>query len=314
MIVVGGESLVDLVPVHSGVDGALTALSPRIGGGPLNTAIGAGRLGAEVAFLSRISTDVYGEAVVERLRLSNVDTSLVQSGEQPTTLASVAVGRDGAARYTFYIENTADRLLADPGPLPRRCTVLSLGTLGMVLEPGASAYEAVLRREAARGIVTVLDPNIRAELIADPHAYRERFAGWLPHVSVLKVSEEDTAWLTGGTAPLDAAAEWLRSGPSAVLLTRGAGGMVALTRTGDPVHVPAETVPVADTIGAGDTVHAGLLVRLANTGVRQAHDVAALDGDWWRHTLRYAASAAAITVARDGAQPPWRGELPHVVT
>lgn len=303
MIVVGGEALVDLVPQFdvppsAQSDVELAPLVPHLGGGPFNTAVGAGRLGAEVSFLSRVSTDQFGELLLARLRESGVHTGLVQRGDEPTMLAVVEL-RDGAATYTFHVG--ADRLIADPGPL--HASVLALGTLGMILEPGATVYESVLRREAAAGALTVLDPNIRAQLIPDADAYRARFESWLPDVRVLKVSEEDAAWLSGGHGGVhgrDAARSWLRHGPEAVVLTRGADGLVGLTRDAE-IEVPSGRVPVADTIGAGDTVHAALLARLARGGT--------LDRAWWEWTLRYASAAAAVTVSRVGADPPWAGEL-----
>lgn len=236
------------------MDGGLRALLPRLGGGPYNVALAAGRLGVPAAFLSRVSTDRFGEAMVERLHASDVDTSLLQRGDEPTTLAVVALDAKGAAHYTFYVEGTADRLVADPGALPKQVTALSLGTLGMVLEPGASAYEAMLRREAARGVLTVLDPNIREALITDPAAYRARFASWLPDVRLLKISDDDTAWLTEGADPVAAAKTWVESGVDAVVLTRGADGVAVITAAGEVAHVPSRKVTVVDTIGAGDTV------------------------------------------------------------
>ncbi|MEU7789488.1 carbohydrate kinase [Amycolatopsis sp. NPDC049159] len=309
MIVVGGEALVDLVPgdpLDSTVDGGLRALLPRLGGGPYNVALAAGRLGVPASFLSRVSTDRFGDAMVERLHASGVDTSLLQRGDEPTTLAVVALDAKGAARYTFYVEGTADRLVADPGPLPERVTALSLGTLGMVLEPGASAYEAMLRREAARGVLTVLDPNIREALITDPAAYRARFTSWLPDVRLLKISDDDAAWLTGGADPLAAAKTWVESGVDAVVLTRGADGVAVITAAGELAHVPARKVTVVDTIGAGDTVQGALLAWLHT---REVTDLASLDAEAWREALGFAAKAASITVSRSGAEPPTSADM-----
>ncbi|NBH11242.1 carbohydrate kinase [Amycolatopsis sp. SID8362] len=309
MIVVGGEALVDLVPgdpLDSTMDGGLRALLPRLGGGPYNVALAAGRLGVPAAFLSRVSTDRFGDAMVERLHGSGVDTALLQRGDEPTTLAVVALDAKGAARYTFYVEGTADRLVADPGPLPENVTALSLGTLGMVLEPGASVYEAMLRREAARGVLTVLDPNIREALITDPAAYRARFASWLPDVRLLKISDDDAAWLTGGADPLAAAKTWVESGVDAVVLTRGADGLAVITAAGELAHVPSRKVEVVDTIGAGDTVQGALLAWLHT---RQVADLASLDADAWRDALAFAAKAASITVSRSGAEPPTSADM-----
>lgn len=292
------------------MDGGLRALLPRLGGGPYNVALAAGRLGVPAAFLSRVSTDRFGDAMVERLHASDVDTSLLQRGDEPTTLAVVALDAKGAARYTFYVEGTADRLVADPGPLPENVTALSLGTLGMVLEPGASAYEAMLRREAARGVLTVLDPNIREALITDPAAYRARFTSWLPDVRLLKISDDDAAWLTEGADPVAAAKTWIESGVDAVVLTRGADGVAVITAAGELAHVPSRKVAVVDTIGAGDTVQGALLAWLHT---REVADLASLDAGAWREALAFAAKAASITVSRSGAEPPTSAEMASAV-
>ncbi|MET9701302.1 carbohydrate kinase [Streptomyces sp. NPDC006529] len=296
MIVVAGEALIDLVPVAQPPG----ALVPRAGGGPYNTALALGRLGAEVAFCSRVSTDGFGEMLLAGLRAAGVDLAPVQRGPEPTTLAVPSLAPDGSAAYGFYVEGTADRLFTLPDALPAGARALALGTCSLVLEPGASAYEALLRRESARGLLTLLDPNVRPALIADPAAYRARFLSWLPYVRLLKLSEEDAAWLGGRPE------EWLAAGPSAVVLTRGAAGLSAWTRDGGRFSVPGLGVAVADTIGAGDTVNAALLHRLA--GGPQAWDGSGAPVDW-PGVLAYAARAAALTCTRAGAEPPYAAEL-----
>ncbi|HJQ46644.1 MAG TPA: carbohydrate kinase [Amycolatopsis sp.] len=305
MIVVGGEALVDLVPGESTVDGGLTTLVPRLGGGPYNVALAAGRLGAPTAFLSRLSRDRFGQAMRQRLAASHVDMSLLQSGAEPTTLAVVTLDDGGAASYAFYTEGTADRLVADPGPLPAAVSVLCVGTLGMALEPGASTYETVLRRESARGVLTALDPNIRADLISDAAVYRRRFRSWLPDVRLLKLSDDDAAWLTGDTDPDAAAINWLDAGVDAVVLTRGAAGLAVHTGKGD-VFVPSAPARVVDTIGAGDTVQGALLAWLHQHDVRMITELNVAD---WREVLTFAAKAAAVTVSRSGAEPPTAAEM-----
>lgn len=303
MIVVGGEALVDLVPDPSTVDGELGPLLPRLGGGPYNVAVALGRLGVPAAFISRLSTDQFGDALLDRLIDSGVDVGGVQRGGEPTTLAVVGLGADGSARYSFHVEGTADRLVADPGPLDSRATALALGTLSLVLEPGASAYEAMMRREAGRGLFVSLDPNIRAALIPDPDAYRARFRSWLPQVSLLKLSVEDADWL-GGDVP-----GWLGQGPEAVLLTHGGEGLEIRTAAGLSVRVPATRVDVVDTIGAGDTVHAAILGWLAQRGALSREAVRALTEAEWAQGLEFAGRAAALTCSRAGAEPPYAAEL-----
>lgn len=310
MIVVAGEALVDLVPDTATTGRGLPLLVPRLGGGPYNVAVAAGRLGAPTSFLSRISTDPFGAALLARLRAAGVSTSLVQRGPEPTTLAVVGLAGDGSAQYTFHTHGTADRRFADPGALPAQTSLLSLGTLSLVLEPGASGYEAVLHRQAAAGTLTVLDPNIRANLIDDPAGYRKRFASWLPLLGVLKVSEEDARWLAEQPAGdlLPVLRDWQQAGPAAVVLTSGGDGLTAVTAAG-VVHVPAAPATMVDTIGAGDTVHGALLAWLHRAGVESVAAVRALPPLEWAAALSFAAAAAAVTVSRPGAEPPFGAEM-----
>ncbi|MEV5980331.1 carbohydrate kinase [Streptomyces sp. NPDC052114] len=309
MIVVAGEALIDLVPQGApdapGAGGGtgLPALAPRLGGGPYNTAVALGRLGSPVAFCSRVSRDAFGEALLGGLRAAGVDTAYVERGPEPTTLAVASIGADGSAGYSFYVEGTADRLFEAPDHLPDGVRAMSFGTCSLVLEPGASAYEDLMRRAAAQGICTALDPNVRAGLIPDADAYRARFKSWLPSVSLLKLSREDADWL-GGTPH-----EWLAAGPAAVVVTRGGDGLSLYTRGGAQVHVPGEHVDVVDTIGAGDTVNAALLHGLAAREALSAGALADLADATATEVLRFAARAAALTCSRAGAEPPYAAEL-----
>ncbi|MBW8793115.1 MAG: carbohydrate kinase [Streptomyces sp.] len=300
MIVVAGEALIDLVPQGTG---ALAALQPALGGGPYNTAVALGRLGSPTAFCSRASRDAFGEALLDGLRRAGVDVSLVERGPEPTTLAAATIDPRGSASYSFYVEGTADRLFTTPAGLPATTRAVSFGTLSLVLEPGASAYEELMRDAAGQGLFTALDPNIRAGLIADPDAYRARFKSWLPSVTLLKLSEEDAAWL-GGTPH-----EWLAAGPAAVVITHGGDGLSAFTRDGTVYAVPGEEVAVVDTIGAGDTVNAALLHGLAAQDALSAEALLGLGADGWTRLLRFAARAAAVTCSRAGAEPPYASEL-----
>lgn len=293
-VVVCGEGLVDLVPVGEN-------FSPKLGGGPFNVAIALGRLGSDVGFVSRLSLDAFGDRMIDSLAASNVDTTGVERGPEPTTLAVVNLAADGGARYSFYLEGTADRQFALP-KLPS-ARAFSFGTLSLVLEPGASAYEAMLQEAHSRGRLTMVDPNIRPAVISDPDAYRRRFRSWLPAIDILKVSDDDAKWL----GSVDGA-EWLDEGVGAVLLTRGGDGLRLITKELD-VSVPAPAVDVADTIGAGDTVHGALLAYLDRHDALDAAVVRGFSEADWSAALTFAARAAAVTVSRPGADPPWSREL-----
>ncbi|MEU6142174.1 carbohydrate kinase [Streptomyces sp. NPDC047081] len=303
MIVVAGEALIDLVPQGTG---ALAGLQPALGGGPYNTAVALGRLGSPTAFCSRTSRDAFGEALLDGLRRAGVDVSAVQRGAEPTTLAVATLDGNGSASYSFYVDGTADRLFTAPEALPAETRAVSFGTCSLVLEPGATAYEGLLRTAAAQGVFTALDPNVRAGLIPDADAYRARFGSWLPSVSLLKLSEEDAQWL-GGT-PRD----WLAAGPAAVVITHGGDGLTAFVRGGAVYPVPGEKVDVVDTIGAGDTVNAALLHGLSTWDALSEEALLDLGTDGWTRLLRFAARAAAITCSRAGAEPPYASEVGEV--
>nr|WP_064571316.1 carbohydrate kinase [Gordonia sp. LAM0048] len=310
-IVVCGESLVDVVQQggsrHEANRGGLAPLQPALGGGPFNVAITLGRLGSAVSLLSAVSTDTYGDAIVDALRAAGVGTALVQRRDEPTSLALATIADDGSARYSFYVEGTADRAVTDPGALPPTVAAVTFGTLSLVLEPGATVYENLMRRCRAEGRVVVLDPNIRPAVIDDPDDYRRRFRSWMSSVDLVKLSDEDAAWLGDGPAG-SSAADWLGDGVAAVVTTAGASGITVRTAVGEAT-APAPSVDVVDTIGAGDSVLGGLVHHLDRHGRLSPDAVRSLTVEEWREAAEFAAHVAAVTVSRPGADPPWAGEL-----
>lgn len=310
-IVVCGEALVDVVQQggsgHEVARGSLAPLQPALGGGPFNVAITLGRLGSAVSLLSAVSTDTYGDAIVDALRAAGVGTALVQRRDEPTSLALATIADDGSARYSFYVEGTADRAVTDPGALPPTVAAVTFGTLSLVLQPGATVYENLMRRCRAEGRVVVLDPNIRPAVIDDPDDYRRRFRGWMSSVDLIKLSDEDAAWLGEGPAG-STAADWLDDGVAAVVTTAGASGITVRGAAGE-VTAPAPSVDVVDTIGAGDSVLGGLVHHLDRHGRLSPDAVRSLTAEQWREAAEFAAHVAAVTVSRPGADPPWAGEL-----
>ena len=148
-------------PTASGQDGYV----PHVGGAVFNTAIALGRLDAQTGMLTGLSTDLFGQQLLASLHANHVDTSLLVASDRPTTLAFVQL-TDGHASYTFYDENSAGRMLdrADMPMLPDEVSTLYFSGISLVFEPGAEAYAALLKREAAARVV-MLDPNIRPGFI-----------------------------------------------------------------------------------------------------------------------------------------------------
>src|SRR3954469_20737069 len=305
MILVAGEALYDLVV------GGEDVVRAHPGGGPFNTARTVARLGEPVAFLSRLSTDRFGTTMERMLSEDGVGLGALVRTDEPTTLALAELDPAGNARYRFYTRGTSAPGLPTEGALPALppgaapaarpppADVVHAGTLGLVLEPMAEALEAVVERLAQSGALVVVDPNCRPAAIGDPDAYRARLDRVLAHADVVKVSEEDLAWL--GAAPR----HLLDLGPAVVVLTRGAAGATVVTRENE-IAVPPRPARVVDTIGAGDAFGGGLVAWWHDRGLGRE---ALSDLDTVVEAARYGSVVASLTCERAGASPPYRDEL-----
>ncbi|WP_347310420.1 carbohydrate kinase family protein [Defluviimonas sp. SAOS-178_SWC] len=307
MILSCGEALIDMLPRQS-ADGE-DAFAPYAGGAVFNTAIALGRLGAPSGFLSGISTDLFGEVLIAALDASGVDTALTIRSARPTTMAFVKL-TDGQASYAFYDENTAGRMITpdDLPALPGTVEALFFGGISLMVEPGGATYEALMEREAGSGRVMMIDPNIRPSFISDEAAYRARIARMIGLADIVKLSDEDLRWLEGSHGIAAGASAILAKGPKIVFVTEGAAGAHAFTAA-HSVFVPARKVDVVDTVGAGDTFNAGVLAALHKAGLLTRAGVAAPSEEALRAALTLGTRAAAITVSRAGANPPWAEEI-----
>ena len=307
MILSCGEALIDMLPRDTAA--GEPAFAPYAGGAVFNTAIALGRLGAPSGFFTGLSTDLFGQSLDQTLAASDVDTALCARSARPTTLAFVRLV-NGQATYAFYDENTAGRLLSveDLPDLPASIDTLFFGGISLVNDPAATAYETLQARANAAGRVTMIDPNVRPGFIQDAEAYRARIDRMITAADIVKLSDEDLHWLYGDGHPDDLARAILAKGPRVVFITEGAKGARAVTATQDR-FIAATKVTVADTVGAGDTFNAGVLAALHLHGSLTKAGVAALPDSTLDAALTLGTRAAAITVSRPGANPPWAREL-----
>lgn len=298
-VLVVGEALVDVVRRADG------RVDESPGGSPANVALALGRLGQEVALVTRLGADEHGERVRGWLRGSGVE--VVASVGARTATATASLDASGSATYEFDL----DWSLAGMGSeLPASASIVHAGSIAALLDPGASDVARLVRAMRETALVTY-DPNVRPALLPDREDARGRIEEWVALADVVKASEEDLEWLYPGADPVEAAAAWLAAGPAVVVVTLGGGGAVAVTRA-DAVRVAAVRVDVVDTVGAGDTFMAALIDGLVRSGRVGAGGRAALSevgAEELEQLLASAARAAAITVSRSGADPPSRAEL-----
>jgi len=299
MILCAGEALIDMLPRQTALGEA--TFMPCTGGAALNMAVALARLDTPVSLFTGLSTDMFGNQLRATLAAAGVGDRAATS-DRPTTLAFVELV-DGSARYAFFDENTAGRMLtADDLPALDDVQAVALGGISLAVEPCADAFETLCTRAAPNKLV-MIDPNIRPLFISDEARYRARLTRMMAVADIVKLSDEDLDWWNGGD--IDAL---LASGPKMLVMTKGPEGAVAIRASG-MVSVPATRVNVVDTIGAGDTFNAGFMAGLSDANALSKAALATLSDDTLRNALTLGVQAAGITVSRAGANPPHRSEL-----
>ncbi len=292
-----GEVLIDLIPRGD----KKVAI---VGGGPANTAKALALLGFDSYFIDGISTDAYGQKAKAELLYDGVNLKYAHFTDKPTCTADVSLDAEGVASYVFTIDGSATFDFSHdwlPDPLEIKPAVLQIGTLATIVEPAASIlHEWALK--VAEVAPVVFDPNIRSSVMSDRDKYQAAVAKWTAISAVIKVSEDDLAWLFPERDQLDVAAQWLGEGAALVIITKGSYGLIGITAQGS-VTVPGVKVEVADTVGAGDTVGAIVVEAIVERGLASLH------GEVLREVLTRAAKAASITCSRAGANPPTRAEI-----
>ena len=284
-----------------------------IGGSSLNVATATSRLGQDTAFLGQVSNDMFGSRLLDHMTDNGIQSNLVLRSDAPTTLAFVEE-RDGQAHFSFIGNRAADTLY-DPQPrpvLPADVRFMQFGSISLLTDPTSASITEIIgkhRSSLNHNVTVVFDPNCRPALTPDLDGYRRKLKTWLRLAHLVKVSDQDLGWLEPGRDLHEVAYEWIALGPTVVIVTRGERGSV-LYRTGHaPLEVPTPRVQVVDTVGAGDTYTAGLMVGLLEHGHERAEQLATHSDETLLNVMRFAAASAAINCTRAGANPPVRLEV-----
>ncbi|MEU5870822.1 carbohydrate kinase [Glycomyces sp. NPDC047369] len=304
MIGVVGEALIDLKAAED--DPRRPVAHP--GGSPMNTAVTLGRLGSKTAFLGRLSADAFGRLLRAHLAEAGVDLRWAVAAAEPTSLALVSVDPGGAASYTFHLHGTADwQWSPEELPVAPGLDAVHAGSLALALGPGGPVVADWLAG-LSKSTTVSLDPNVRLELLGDRESYRRLVERWLGFSAIVKVSDEDLAWIWPGADPDRLAREWIAQGRRLVVVTRGGEGSLVHCG-GERFAVPAHPTDLVDTVGAGDSFSGALLDRLDRIGRLAPDGLARLRPDEARSAVEFASKVAAVTCSRPGADPPWRSEV-----
>jgi fructokinase len=289
-----GESLIDIVGTEE-----------HVGGSPLNVAVGLGRLGRDVDFLTRIGDDPYGRRITEYANAAGVQLVSGSQTAERTATARATVAEDGSAEYEFDLDWQLSGTPMVAPPL-----LVHTGSIAAVQEPGCLAVAALVDAYHLSATVS-FDPNVRPSLIADRELARQRIEHLVERSDIVKVSEEDLYWLDPDRSPEQIARIWLALGPALVVVTMADQGAMAVCAAGE-ARVPTRAVQVVDTVGAGDSFTVGLLDSLWGLGLLGAPRRAELAGigiDALTAVLEAGSATAALTVGRAGADLPDRAAL-----
>ena len=307
--VVCGETLIDLIQADEQPEGFLSSSwSAMSAGGPMNSAVALGDLGADVHFLGRLSRDAFGAQLRGHIDSAGVALDLATESSQATSLAVVSLDDEGKASYTFHFSDTANFGWEDADlPTLVRGDWLHIASLACVVSPGSDVL-----LDWVHGLKAGIsyDINVRPTVITDPEEYWAKVRPWLrvvgQHKGILKASDEDVEFLaqvdSPGGDPVDVLADWVSQyGIGLGVVTLGPGGAVAVDPEGTRTAVQGFPTTVVDTVGAGDTFMAGFLDGYVG------HQIGL------EASLARGAAAASIVCSRRGAQPPTTAEVDALI-
>lgn len=298
-----GEALIDVVMTYEQPDFPVEIP----GGSPANVALTLGRLGRPVALATWIGLDERGRLIDFHMNDSDVHVTAASRGASHTSTALARLDESGAASYTFDLEWAP----TPPIKVPPTAQILEAGSISAIIEPGASAVLDALARGREHALVC-FDPNARPSIMGEPEAALASLERFIALADVVKVSDEDIEWLTGG-APIDEVVDrWLGMGPSLVVVTRGKHGSDVATASGLRFTKTPADVPVVDTVGAGDSFMGGIIDAMWGMGLRggEAREtLRTLPEEQVRAIIDRASAVSDVTVSRKGANPPWAHEL-----
>lgn len=314
MFVVGGESLIDLVSQPVGADGRII-MEAHAGGSPYNCALALSKLGNSTGYLCPISKDTFGDVLLKPLDAAGVELLLKERVAAPSTLAVVTLNARGQAQYEFY--RSADRAFTREGliaALPKELDLFQIGGFCPIREDDALVWRDVADEALKRGALLTMDPNVRPSLVSDFASYKARLDWFFDRAHLVKLSDEDLHALDSSKS-ISQHAEALLDRPNCelVVVTLGERGSRAFTKSAES-QAPIYTPPIfGDTVGAGDSLMAGILTLLGERGALAPGRLAALPEAEMSEILQFGATVAGLNCGQKGCNPPRRAEVDAVL-
>ena len=301
-----GEALIDFIPLEKGVTlMEVSGFRKAPGGAPANVAAGLSKLGNPSAFLGKVGDDPFGRFLAKTFADNGVDTGhMLFDPETRTGLAFVSLTAEGVPEFMFYRNPSADMLLmADEidADFIKSARAFHYGSITLISDPSKSATETAIRYAQEGGLLISYDPNLRKPLWPSLHQAKEQMLAAMAYPHVVKVSEEELAFLSDKSDLSDGSERLMSAYPNILLIavTRGAKGSYFQTARAEG-FIPGFSVDVVETTGAGDGFVAGLLHCLLDV-ISEPKDVKKVHRITLAHAFSYANAVAALTTTKPGA-------------
>ena len=294
-----GELLIDFAP-QSTTEMGYPVLAANPGGAPGNFLAALAKYGCRTAMIGKVGDDTFGRLLIQTVKEAGIDTAgIVTDPDVFTTLAFVSLDASGNRDFSFARKPGADTCLT-PGEVDESLIagtrVFHFGTLSLTDEPAASATRRAVELAKARGLLVSLDPNLRKPLWKREEDAKAAIEWSLRQADIVKISDEEIAWLWG-LSPEEGAQKVLNEyGVSLVYATLGPKGCHAATKNCTVTVASPSGIRVVDTTGAGDIFGGSAMSRFLQCGKTPAE----LTAEDLRNIVRFACTAASLSTQKHG--------------
>ena len=298
-VVALGELLIDFAPVSTNAAGYPT-LAAQPGGAPGNFLTALQIYGCTTALIGKVGADRFGDLLKATLAEKGIETrGIVSDPAVFTTLAFVTLDATGNREFSFARKPGADTCLRAGEvdlALIDEAKVFHFGTLSLTDEPARAATQKAVAYAKEKGRLISFDPNLRKPLWPSETAAKEQIEWGLHQADIVKISDEEIAFLWG-LSPEEGAQKLLKEyGVQLVYATLGPRGCRFANRQGSGEVASPAGIHVVDTTGAGDIFGGSAMSQFLKTGKAPAD----LTVEEMRAITRFACCAASLSTQTHG--------------
>lgn len=299
-----GEVLIDFIPMQKGKAlKDVQSFKRAPGGAPANVAAAVAKFGEESSMITKLGMDAFSDFLIEELQKIGVKTDKIRrTNEANTGLAFVSLRDDGERDFSFYRNPSADLLLSEDEIEESwfvKGDILHFCSVDLVESPMKKAHEKAIGLVKENGGIISFDPNVRLPLWNSAEKCRQTILEFIPKAHIIKISDEELAFITGITNEKEAIENLFTGDVKAVIYTKGANGADLYTKNAK-YESTGFKVEVQDTTGAGDAFIGGFLYKLLEKEVNHDNLIDVLN-EHHQEILTFANASGAITTTGKGA-------------